>query len=667
MMRRTFYAFLTTFLSFLLTGAPALAQSTRILDGSYVTKQSNFRNFVINPDAQTNVASVTLTTATATRSTTTPVSENGSTEFNIAITSANGKVDFLASGATQAVLGGQQCEVGFRGRGFQSTSTLQAFDGTNVLATYVFGALTNTTNVALPFPCPTDPSTIRVRITDTATLAGTNEVAGVYFGRSRGIYDAGNITAWTSYPCTTTSVSAGNIAGTTTCQYRRIGDSAQVQIYFVKSAAAGSGANDIEWPIPSGLAYDSTKLPGTSEQVIGSVSYYTGSSYSNQLVPVIISNTIRVQKTTGATRYTPGDIAANSQFSINAFVPISQWTTTSAAITPNQQNVWGTAQISTGAAGTGVTLTSATYVTFNSSAFSTQTVAGAATIPTTGTCGTTNDLATCYPYLPAGSYRVTYNGDLSATFSSGVNQCLFALYDGTTRKGSAQTIAAVASQEDHVSSLEGVFTYTTAQTNVSFRVQGLRAAAAGTCNATVDSTASLQRTPQFTVQRIDTANTQPVYIQGPVKAAADGVAIKAGDVGENKKASVLRSAPVSISSGVETPITSFITLTPGTWVVSGATVFETAAASTITAGTTQFSITNTGGAPASDTVGVPTNGLLQYRIASSQAASSVSAYAFHPYQVTVASGATLSLRIAVSATITGTVNVYGSLEATRIN
>ena len=146
----------------------------------------------------------------------------------------------------------------------------------------------------------------------------------------------------------------------------------------------------------------------------------------------------------------------------------------------------------------------------------------------------------------------------------------------------------------------------------------------------------------------------------------DGNAPGTRYIGENKKVSVVRSAPITISSATDTFITSTIVLDTGTWLVSGDIAFETAAASTITAGTTQYSITSSAGHPASDTIGVPTAGLVQYRSNAAMAASAVNVLPFHSYSVTIAAGATLTIRIIATATITGTVTVFGSLEATRI-
>ena len=147
---------------------------------------------------------------------------------------------------------------------------------------------------------------------------------------------------------------------------------------------------------------------------------------------------------------------------------------------------------------------------------------------------------------------------------------------------------------------------------------------------------------------------------------SDGSTVGSGYIGENKKVSVLRSVPITIGSGTDTFITGTITLTPGVWSISGAVAFETAAASTGTAGTIQYSVTNTSAHPVSDTIGVPTSGLVQYRNGAALAASTVTVFPIHSYQTIVASGSTLVIQIIATIAKTGTVTVFGSLEATRI-
>lgn len=572
---RTFLSCLLTVLIFL----PASAQTTRILDGNYVTKYGRFRNYVINPDAQVNNASVTVTNATASRGTTTPVSENGTTEFNVTITSANGTVDFLASGATQAILGGQLCEVGFRGRGFQSTSAIQAFDGTNVLASYTFGLLANTQEVSLPFPCPTDPSNIRVRITDTATLSGTNEIAGVYFGRVRNIADAANITTWTPYTPTLAGFGTPSID---TVVWRRVGDTLQVSYRFTAGTVDG---NTAVISIPTGLLADNVKF---TNRPVGRWFRNNSSATTRKAGNHYLVGSIdRVNVYFGSDDYTAAAspasnlagnvVASTGELLFGHFeIPISNWPTASSAVTPANQNIWGAADF-LGTA-TQVNVTSATWSSFNSSNF-VPTLSGSATA-TSGSCGAANDLGVCMPSLPAGSYRVTFTGTMGSSFSGTTTSCIFGIFDGTTRRAGVPVIAVASGDEAYISSQSAVFNYSTAQTNVAFRLQAVRNAGSGNCFAIQSPASNAERYPNFIVERIDTRITQPVFIQSPVRAAGTGVAPNAGEVGEQIRSAVTSSTnfPTSGQYGDATSIS----LTPGVWDISASTINLVNGAGTLT-------------------------------------------------------------------------------------
>lgn len=547
-----------TFLAFLLAALvamPAAAQSTRILDGSYVTKYGRFRNFVINPDAQVNNASVTATNATASRGTTTPVSENGTTEFNVTITSANGTVDFLASGATQAILGGQLCEVGFRGRGFQSTSAIQAFDGTNVLASYTFGILSSTQDVSVPFPCPTDPSNIRVRITDTSTLSGTNEIAGVYFGKARNVQNVSQAE----------HVGTLNYAAATNCQWTNA----------FTATAPGSFAADTDCATPTvtgSLTAPATKIPGFTFTarpgryqifVAGQVIATRAAAGENICARVTDgTNTSNIQclysEIAGATNIAIGSglILGELEYSSTQTVTVQlqagnngssaqvdarslplRFTVyrvpnaTQLAVTPENQNVWGAVQFSASSAT--VANTASTWTTFNNAAFGSGngTYLGGATALSTGTCGTTNDLGVCLSNLPAGQYRVTFNGVMYADFSAAKTICAYSITDGTSRTGSGQATAGVSGAEDSISSMSGVFNYTSAQSTAAFRLQSSRLAGSGACNVVISNSSNSERTPAFIVERINTRITQPIFIQSPVRAAGTSTAPLSTEIG----------------------------------------------------------------------------------------------------------------------------------------
>ena len=108
-----------SYLVLLLMFSVASAQTPTILQGDYISNVFGNSNFILNPNAQTSncttsgtitCANVTVTNASITRVTTTPLVAR--TEFNVAITSANGTATW-ATRAFDAGMKGQNCEARF--------------------------------------------------------------------------------------------------------------------------------------------------------------------------------------------------------------------------------------------------------------------------------------------------------------------------------------------------------------------------------------------------------------------------------------------------------------------------------------------------------------------------------------------------------------------------
>jgi len=157
----------------------SLAQAQTVLVGDKVSNVSGARNYVINPSAKANVANVTGSNATITRSTTTPVSEIG-TEFNINITANNGTATWALNAFTNA-LRGLQCEARFKYRAATSTTLFQVLQGVSVIAqlTPVVDSV-NTSQGTIAFPCGDLSSVTTFRVTATAaTLPTALEIGDV--------------------------------------------------------------------------------------------------------------------------------------------------------------------------------------------------------------------------------------------------------------------------------------------------------------------------------------------------------------------------------------------------------------------------------------------------------------------------------------------------------
>jgi hypothetical protein len=169
------------FLVYLMTllFSTAVAQNPTILQGNYVSNVFGNSNFVLNPNAQTNVANVTTVTATVARSTTTPLV--ATSEFTVAIGTANGTATW-ATRAFDAGMKGQNCEARFSYRGFAATSIVQIKQSTNVVASLTLTPATDPRIASINFPCGDLSAATTFVVTDTAILAGTNEIGGIYVG-----------------------------------------------------------------------------------------------------------------------------------------------------------------------------------------------------------------------------------------------------------------------------------------------------------------------------------------------------------------------------------------------------------------------------------------------------------------------------------------------------
>lgn len=554
-------------------GPVALAQ--RIGDYDSITRYSGFRNFISNPSAQFNPIGVTLSNATATRSTTTPLGEGG-TEWNVTITSANGTIDFTTSGATTANLGGAMCEATADVRGFQATSRIQVFDGTNVLYTDTFGAKTNREKVGfIGFPCPSDPSTLRIRFTDTATLAATNEVANVYLGKSRNIGDAANITAWTSY----TPTISGLGSGTTTAvagYYRRIGDSLEAEVKW-STNSVGTGASIVQASLPSGLTIDTTKAAGVNnngEDNYGSFEFFTGSAFSAQakVAGSGTSTAVSFLKPGTAGYYTGADFVASSKGSARFTVPIANWPTASSAVTPSIQNVWGAVRhdptVSISLHG-GVAEPTGFSTFTGATVASSRALLGSCTAPSTA-----NDLG-CQITLPPGSFRVSYRGYTFANPDANSSvACSFRIRETTT-----STTVGFQSNQNRADAnayalnnivVNGIFT-NTAQAARNFIIQAEKntdtsGANNSNCAFTTTAVANAQAGDFFLSVEPLERNTTPVYVRSPVTTNGTGTVPSTGEVGEQVRSIQTTSTnfPATNTYGDCTSIS----LTPGVWDIS---------------------------------------------------------------------------------------------------
>jgi len=549
------------------------AQNPTILQGNYISNVFGQANFVLNPNAQTNVANVSLTNATATRSTTTPLV--ATSEWNVTVTSANGTAAWATRSFDEGMKN-QNCEVRFTYRGFQSTSKAQIKQGANVVAELVLTPSTTDPRIAsINFPCGDLSAATTFVITDSATLSGVHEIGGIYVGLATNM---ANVAQAESLIRVTQNTGQAIPAGAaTTIIWNTVNKdvygeyNASTGVFKAKRAGTYLISAAALWTNVSIAAGEIRYINFTRNGATIATTWWQADAASNRYVNNQITSTI--------------DLVAGDEIKINAYnnasgtrnlhpdnsynyLSISRFPSSSElVVTPETQNVWG----STDASGVDSTTNSSTYVTPN----------GFSTINTNGKCqadGT--NLACKIETLPPGSYKVSVSLPYFSVGGSATQSCLIQIKDnkGAVDAPTAQSVAN-SGQTTGISSVSRVFKYNSTQTNVIFSLQ--HSQSSGTGGSCGVYTASASRYWQMTVQPLDNASNSALYVQGPVKAAATGAAIPAGYVGEmlgtertgtNGSTYSTRTTTTVTTSGVNS-IT--LSLDPGIYICSVNTSVET--------------------------------------------------------------------------------------------
>lgn len=131
------------------------------------------------------------------------------------------------------------------------------------------------------------------------------------------------VTDWVSYTPTITS-GAGTIVATITGNYRRVGDSAQIQIQYTYTSGTGAAA-DFNLSLPSGVVADAAKLP--SGGLYGSGYYYTtASGFKGTEVRYATTTSVKFTKD-AISGFIQGTDADDAGAVINATftVPVAGW------------------------------------------------------------------------------------------------------------------------------------------------------------------------------------------------------------------------------------------------------------------------------------------------------------------------------------------------------
>jgi len=587
----------------------ATAQNPVILQGNYVSNVFGQSNFILNPNAQTNVANVTVSSATVTRSTTTPLV--ATSEFNITTSTSTGYADW-ATRTFDAGMKNQNCEARFTYRGFSvGSTTVQIRQGSNTVAQLTLTASTDPRIASINFPCGDLSSATTLRVQQaTASLTGTNEIGGIYVGLATNQANVaqaefvGDIkftscpAAWTlitptvftsfnnqASACTVTT--SGNVTNSSSGLRPEFGiTSAKAGRYMITINAGTLGSFKTGTTSSANYYRLYDGISGISEEPYASIEgasatiaqYMSWRTFNVEFSGAVTNKTINIQAKT-----------TDNQAILNAPLTISVYrfpTSSELVVTPERQNVWGGVVYTSG----NQTLrsgqaASSTYYEFNNAAWNQPTLLkGKAQVSTTNSG---NDLGFSIPNLPVGNYLLNITGviasEVNSTTSNAVTECSFRIYETTTATTIGRQLmrdAYVPSVDirDYLGAVNGVFTNTSVGTR-NFRLEAAKATdnspgTTGQCQAYASTnTTSIS----FTITPLDQPSNSALYVQGPILGAQTGAAIPAGYVGEVKHSATTPGC----GTAAQYNDGASIALTPGIWKVTAQAVLGLTTTATI--------------------------------------------------------------------------------------
>lgn len=443
-----FLVYLMTLILF----STAVAQSPTIVQGSYISNVFGNSNFIKNPNAQSGLTSVTVSSAAVVRSLTTPLM--AASEFTITTSSTTGFADWEAR-AFDVGMKYQICEARFTYRGFSTgTTTAQVISGAStVIASQVLIPSTDPRVVSIVFNCGDLSQTTKLRLQQaTANLTGANEIGGIYMGLATNMANVAQaeLAGATEYggcsgQFSVTSTSFAPQSTVASCTLNNFGSATTItkdlsitipnakpgfyQIHaniLPYSVAVGNGCY---WSIKedtSGYLSGSTfASPSTGFGAAPLGASQLSASYNNTTTS---TRTWRVvaRSSSGACQIDP--TVASLIISVYRFPTASEQ-----VLTPNITSSWGAVVHTSG----NQTLHSGsaeptTFSSFNSATWNQPSrLKGKAAVTTTNSG---NDLGFSVPNLPVGNYEMKISGAINTvTGGSGFTSiCNFRVRETTT-------------------------------------------------------------------------------------------------------------------------------------------------------------------------------------------------------------------------------------------
>jgi hypothetical protein len=525
-----------------------------------------------------------------TRSTTTPLV--ATSEFNVAIGTANGTATW-ATRAFDAGMKGQNCEARFSYRGFAATSKVNIKQNSNIVASLTLTPATDPRIASINFPCGDLSNPTTFVVTDTAILAGTNEIGGIYVGLATNMANV----AQAELAGATEYSSCGAVFSVTSTSFAS--QSTVASCILNNFGSATTSTKDLSITIPNAkpgfyqitaniLPYSATVSNSCYWSIKEDTSgYLSGSTYASPsagfgAVPLAASQlSASYNNTTTSTR--TWRVVAKSSSGACAIDPqvappiISVYRFPSSSelvVTPERQNTFG-GVVWAGNTDLSITATTTSAI-INTTGFGTPTPFGKATVASTSCSLTANDIGVCLENVPAGTYEVTTSFVQGAFYSFGTpgnTACSARIHvAGTsfseTSVASASVEVNVAGGVDWSTLSSGVVIIPSFQSKLSLVLKQSKNTANGRCiyRSSANGTTFPAR-PTITFKPLDQPSNSALYVQGPVLGAQTGAAIPASYVGEKVTWATAPSTSFTVTTSMTDWTNAFVTLNPGVWLL----------------------------------------------------------------------------------------------------
>lgn len=303
--------FLILFFFALIAPLSGYAQVKDVVTGKYTPGFLSYPNFVKNPNCFANTRNISVSGSGAVARTTTLPLENLAS-CSVSGATSGDKITFDAS-LMDPALRGQNCEARVTYQGvatkwkFYVSINGSAFSREVQLedtGTYPGTSDSSSKTVVLSYPCGDLSAAAKPVFEATASTPLTFKVTSIHLGANSGIQNISPVGPWTTGTCTSTWTTNT----TTTCKYRQVGDSAEIE--FANTMTGAPNAASLTFTMPAGLTIDTSKLAVNTQQRIGVGTFIRGTYID--LFPMISSSTVIQMFYTDVASTFPQYVAVNN-------------------------------------------------------------------------------------------------------------------------------------------------------------------------------------------------------------------------------------------------------------------------------------------------------------------------------------------------------------------